>query len=91
MSIRLAGTLLHEYAESIKAEYPELQESARDLFREILFSDYDKTVLNDPSWLKEGGSRKGKEVEVILPGDLIMKIENQLSYSVKDIERQALD
>ena len=28
---------------------------------------------------------------MFLPGDLIMKIENQLSYSVKDVERQALD
>ena len=51
-------------------------DSCRDLFRECLFSSYDKTVLNDPSWVKNGGSKKGKEIEVMMPEDLIMKFEN---------------
>ena len=40
IAIRLAGTLLHEYAESVKQAYPELKDSCRDLFREVLYSAY---------------------------------------------------
>lgn len=88
-SIKLVGTLLHEYADSIITDYPELRESLRDLFREVLYSVYDPSVVDD-EWMKAGSNPKGKELEVLLPEDLQMKLENQLNYQCKPEEVQAL-
>ena len=86
-SIKLVGTLLYEYAESVGKAYPELKDCCREVFRDTLYSVYDESVLNDPGWMKQGGNFKGREVEVIMPEDLIMKIENQLNYSAKPEEK----
>jgi hypothetical protein len=66
-------------------------DSCRDLFRECLFSSYDTRALSDPTYLKQGGNSKGREIEVMMPEDLIMKFENQLNYQIKDHEKEALN
>ena len=66
---------MFDYCDNIIIEYPELMDSCRDLFREIMYSTYDKSVVND-DYLKNGGNKKGDEIEVLLSEDIFFKLEN---------------
>ena len=52
--------------------------SCRLIFKDVIFSKYDKTILNDKlkssNYLKEGGNKKGIETELIYPNEFIFKL-----------------
>ena len=66
-------------------------DSCRDLFREVIHSAYDEDKLLEDSFVKDGGNKKGEEVEVLLPEDLLYKFENQINYSLSQKQKEHLD
>jgi len=86
-----AAQVIVDYAEVIIKQYPELMDSCRDLFREVIYSVYDSSKLKDEEFVKRGGSKKGEEIEMLLPEDFLYKLENQLDYSLNMKQRQSLD
>lgn len=52
--------------------------SCRLIFKDVIISKYDKTILNDKyksaNYLKEGGNKKGIETELIYPSDFLNKL-----------------
>jgi hypothetical protein len=53
--------------------------SCRLIFKDVIISKYDKTILNNKlksvDYLKEGGNKKGIETELIYPIDFINKFQ----------------
>ena len=66
-------------------------DSCRDLFREVIYSTYDKDALEDEEFLRDGGNKKGEEVEVMLPEDLLYKLENQINNSLSFKQKDCLN
>jgi len=62
----------------IKADFPQLTESCRDIFRDVIISGYDRRseLLEDPNYRKEGGSKKGVEKELIPQEDFKFKVQS---------------
>lgn len=86
-----SSSIIYEYAETIVKQYPELMDSCRDLFREVIYSMYDESKLEDEAFVKDGGNKKGEEIEILLPEDLLYKLENQINYTLSVKQRQCLD
>lgn len=55
-----------------------MADSCRLIFKDIIVSKYDKTILNDksksPNYIKEGGNKKGIETELIYQNDFIYRL-----------------
>lgn len=86
-----SGRIILDYAEIIIRQYPELMDSCRDLFREVIYSAYDEEKLQNEAFVKDGGNKKGEEVEVLLPEDMLYKFENQINYSLSQKQKEYLD